>query len=104
MTFDVILTKQAEDGYVARPVLWPEAAVHGATRQEALNLVRALISDLLSSTQIVQVEVAVPERQGDNPWQAKAGMFANDPTWDDFLAVIADYRADLDQQRATELA
>jgi hypothetical protein len=34
----------------------------------------------------------LPEHQFDNPWLAKAGMFADDPTWDDFIKVMADYR------------
>lgn len=92
LTFHVILLKQAENGYVARPVLWPDSVVHGATEQEALERVRALIRHLFSRTQFVQVEVDIPEHQVDNPWLAKAGMFADDPTWNDFLQAMADYR------------
>lgn len=104
MTFDVILLKQADNGYSARPVLWPDSVVHGATEQEALDRVRALIRDLLNRTQFVQVEVDVPEYQVDNPWLAKAGMFADDPTWGDFLQAMADYRRQLDEEQALELA
>lgn len=104
MTFDVILLQQAENGYVARPVLWPDSVVHGATEQEALERVRALIRDLLIRTQFVQVEVDVPEHQVDNPWLAKAGMFADDPTWDDFLKAMADYRQQLEAEQVSELA
>lgn len=99
MTFDVILFKQGDDGYVARPVLWPDSAVHGATEQEALDRVRALIRDLLSRTQFVQVEVDVPERGVSHPWLAKAGTFADDPTWNVFLKAMADYRCQLDSER-----
>ena len=95
MTFNVILLKQADDGYTARPVLWPEAMVHGATEQEALNRVRALIRELLNRTQFVQVEVEVPGEKVDNPWLPKAGMFVHDPTWDDFLKAMTDYRRQL---------
>lgn len=92
MTFDVVLQKQADDGYVARPVLWPDSAAHGTTEQEALDRVRALIRDLLSRSQFVQVEVDVSDREVEHPWLAKAGMFSDDPTWDDFLETMADYR------------
>ena len=104
MTFDVILFKRAENGYVARPVLWPDSAVHGATEQEALERVRTLIRDLLSQTQFVQVEIDIPEHQVDNPWLAKAGMFVDDPTWDDFLKAMAEYRHSLDRERTSEQA
>ena len=103
MTFDVILLKKAENGYVARPVLWPDSVVHGATEQEALERVRALICDLLSRTQFVQVEVDIPEHQVNNPWLAKAGMFADDPTWDGFLKAMADYRRQLDAEQVSDL-
>ncbi len=94
MTFDVILSKQADNGYMARPVLWPDSVAHGATEKEALNRVQVLIRDLLGRTQLVQVEVETSEDQSDNPWVTKAGMFAEDPTWDDFLQEMTDYRLD----------
>lgn len=104
MTFDVVLTKQADNGYIARPVLWPDSVVYGATEQEALGRIRVLIRDLLNRTQFVQVEVEVPEHHIANPWLAKAGMFVDDPTWDDFLKAMADYRQQLDEEQASELA
>ena len=98
MVFDVILFKQADNGYVARPTLWPDEMAYGATEQEALESVRALIRDLLDRTRFVQVEVDVPVKQADNPWLAKAGMFVDDPTWDSFLKAMADYRRELDDE------
>ena len=92
MTFDVIVLQQVDNGYSARPVLWPDSVAHGTTEQEALDRVRTLIRDLLSRTRFVQVELDVSEHQFGNPWLTKAGMFADDPTWDDFLKAIADYR------------
>ncbi len=37
MYFDVILQKQPDSGYIARPVLCPDSSVHGTTEQEAVN-------------------------------------------------------------------
>jgi len=104
MIFDVVLLRQTDNGYLARPVLWPDSVVYGATEQEALDRVRTLIRDLLSRTQLVQVEVDVPAHQVDNPWFVKAGVFADDPTWDGFLQAIADYRRQLDEEQVSELA
>ncbi|GIK55954.1 MAG: hypothetical protein HND44_14225 [Chloroflexi bacterium] len=102
MTFDVILQKRMNDGYTARPLLWPDSTVYGTTEQEALERVRALIRDLLEQTQFVQVDIETSETQKDNPWIAKAGMFADDPTWDDFLQAMTDYRRQLDEEQAAE--
>lgn len=103
MTFAVILQKQASNGFIARPVLWPDSVVHGATAEEALSRVQTLIQELLGKTQFVKVEVDAPEAQAANPWLARAGMFADDPTWDDFLQAMADYRRQLDDQQEAEL-
>jgi predicted RNase H-like HicB family nuclease len=98
MIFDVILQKQTNNGYIARPVLWPDSAVHGATEEEALSRVHGLIRDLLERTQFVKLEVDVPEKQALSPWYTKAGIFADDPTWEDFLQTMADYRHQLDDK------
>lgn len=63
ITFDVILLQQVDNGYSARPVLWPDSVAHGATEQEALDRVRTLIRDLLSRTRFVQVELDVSKHQ-----------------------------------------
>ncbi len=99
MTFDVILLRQAGNGYVARPLLWPDKVAHGNTEEEALDSVRELIRDLLGQTQFVKVEIDLPEQSLDNPWVAKAGQFADDPTWDDFLTSMAEYRSHLNEER-----
>ncbi len=99
MNFDVILQKQPDKGYIARPVLWPDSFAHGTTEQEALKRVRALIQDLSGRTRLVRVNVDMPENEADNPWLAKAGSFAEDPTWDDFIQSMADYRRNLDAEQ-----
>ena len=100
MIFDVILFKQVDNGYIARPTFWPNEVAYGATEQEALDSVRLLIRDLLNRTQFVQVEVDAPLT--NHPWLAKAGIFADDPTWDSFQNAMAEYRRQLDDEQAAE--
>jgi predicted RNase H-like HicB family nuclease len=92
MTFDVLVLKQPDNGYIARPVFWPDAIAHGATEQEAIAGVQTLIRDLLEQVQVVKVEVDIPSNEPENLWLTKAGAFAEDPTWDDFLEKLAEYR------------
>jgi hypothetical protein len=98
MVFDVMLVKEAENGYTARPLLWPDVETHGATQQEALEAVQRRIREMLGQTQFVQVEVDVPNAQTENPWLEKAGMFADDPTWNEFLQAMAEYRRKLENE------
>jgi predicted RNase H-like HicB family nuclease len=92
MTFDVLVLRQPDNGYIARPIFWPDAVAHGATEQEALATVRVLIRELLEQVRVVKVEVDTPGDQPENVWITKAGAFAKDPTWDDFLNKMAEYR------------
>lgn len=100
MTFDVILQKETNNGYSTRPVLWPNTSVHGATQQEAMQRVRQLIRSLLTQTQLVQVQIDVDTEQDNppHPWRAKAGIFQDDPTWDEFLHEMAEYRLQIDEE------
>lgn len=97
MVFDVMLVKEAENGYTARPVLWPDVETHGETQQEALEAVQRRIREMLGHTEFVQVEVDLPNAQAQNPWLERAGMFADDPTWDEFLQAMAAHRRRLDE-------
>jgi predicted RNase H-like HicB family nuclease len=101
MTFDVVLLKQPNNGYVAKPVLWPEAVAHGDTEQQALQQVELLIQELMQEARLVKVDVAIPEEKTGNPWIAKTGWFANDPAWDEFQAAIAEHRRQIDKEEQT---
>lgn len=102
MIFDVILLKEKENGYIARPLLWPDSATHGATEQEALERVHILIRDLFSRTRLVQVDVDVPNDE-ENPWVSEAGIFADDPQWDGFIASMLQFRQQTNESEIADL-
>lgn len=95
MTFDVIVLKQPDNGFLARTLLLPEVTAQGATEQEALDQISALIRGQFEKFRLVKLEVDLPEAR-QNPWSARAGIFANDPTWDDFQEVMAEHRRQID--------
>ena len=57
MQYDILLTKQPANGYLARPVLMPEIVVSGADEEEALALVREAIADATVQSRIVRIDV-----------------------------------------------
>ncbi|MEM7132601.1 MAG: hypothetical protein AAF702_40230 [Chloroflexota bacterium] len=89
MTFDVIIQKQGENDFIARPVLWPDSAVNGSSQQDVLTQVRILIRELLIQTELVQVDVDIPDDESTNPWIAKAGIISDDPTWGELQTLIS---------------
>ena len=93
MTYRVFLQQTEGDGYRATPLLFPDCAAVGTTRDEAMaDLTRAL-NERLSQGEIVTVEVGEPE----HPWLKGAGLFEDDPSFDDFLAEIECYRHEVDK-------
>lgn len=62
-----------------------------------LDYVMKLIHDLFGVARLAWMRVSAPDEKVVNPWVAKAGMFADDPTWEDFQQAMADYRRQVDE-------
>ena len=65
----------------------------GVTREEALHkLEEQLRARLKAGAQVVPLEIGEP----DNPWTQFAGMFKDDPLFDEWQAAIAENRQKAD--------
>jgi hypothetical protein len=63
-----------------------------------LHNVRGAIEEALADMEITTVEVDIPSRAAtSNPWLETAGMFQDDPLFDEMLAEVAAYRRALDE-------
>ena len=58
-----------------------------------------LTAYLSQSPEVIQIELE-PAAPGAHPWLQFAGMWADDPTWDDFVAEVAAYRQEMDKADA----
>lgn len=94
MTYDVLLTKKDEK-FIARVREWPEIVGEGETEEEALVKAQADLKLLLVGGRIVQLDLDV--KPDEHPWLKFAGMFADDPDWDNFQASMQRYREEIDQ-------
>jgi len=99
MTYDVLVTKRDEK-FIARVRAWPEIVAEGDTEQEVLMKARADLKSLLAQGRIVQLEIDV--KPDEHPWRQFAGMFADDPDWDEFQASIQQCREELDRAAAED--
>ena len=96
MTYDVILRK-TKNKYVARVRDWPEVIIEEDSREEAIAQIKAQLSEYLSQPpEVIQIDLK-PVVHGDNLWLQFAGMWADDPTWDDFVAEVKAYRQEIDK-------
>jgi len=101
MMYDVLVAQIENDGYVARVLAWPDCEVKAASREDAIALARIAILKRLAKTEIVQIEIK-PE-DIENPWLKFAGMWADDPHFDDFVTEIERYRREIDVEQGFEM-
>lgn len=56
----------------------------------------------LAGTEILSLPVKLPQFQQKNPWLEMAGIFKDDPQFDQMLEAIASYRRELDVELETD--
>ena len=83
MKYTVMLKEENGHIHATVPGL-PECVVEAPTRSEAITTIRKAISEIISRTEIIQVDVSAEPKSGgllhDTPWEW-FGAFKNDPTW-----------------------
>src|SRR5436309_2412641 len=90
-----VLLQHADNRYKATPLALPDCAGVGSTREEALANAKAALAERFAEGELVTIDVGGAE----HPWLAGAGMFGNDPTFDEFLAEMEAYRRHLDEAK-----
>jgi predicted RNase H-like HicB family nuclease len=94
-----VFLKQRDGRYWAVVPLLPSCSAQGRTRKEVLQNLRMAIEETLTDMEITTVEVNIPSHTAtSNPWLETAGMFQDDPLFDEMLAEVAAYRRTLDEQ------
>src|SRR5215475_14539102 len=108
MQYLVILEKH-NGAYTATVPALPGCCSQGVSEEEALHNIRAAIAETLARVTITTVEVeetpkevAIPPK-GDSvhTWAKYAGMWKDDPSFDDFLAQIEADRRQLDSENSS---
>ena len=96
MTLNVLVQPNPEKGYIASILGLPDLAVEGQTKAEALEKIRAELDRRFAKSEIVSLHYE--PANGEDPWMKFAGMWEDDPTFDDFLMEIKAYREELDKE------
>ncbi len=112
MQYQVLVENGNQNGFVASIIGIPDCRAEGRTEEEAIAAVKTALTERLSRGKVVTIEVESPQqlRLGgpagltDNPWLKYAGIFADDPTFDDFLEKMAQYRREENELEAVREA
>lgn len=96
MTYNAVVESDQGKRYRATVLGWPDCTAAGATREQALARLRELVVKRLSEVEIVPLEIDLPETA--NPWVRFAGMFQDDPLFDEVVQEMEADRRELDAE------
>jgi hypothetical protein len=91
--YAILIETPKSGGYRATAVGFPNCRAKGETRELALQNIRQLLISRLSQSEIVTLKIDSP--QPEHPWMQFAGIFQNDPQFEDMLADIQAYRQEI---------
>jgi predicted RNase H-like HicB family nuclease len=96
LTYSVLIEEDKDKGYKATVWGLPDCKAFGTTREEAIVNARHLLTARLAKAEIVSLEIENPNFE--HPWMKFAGIFKDDPDFDEVLADIEAYRREQDAQ------
>lgn len=96
LDYSVIIEEIKAGLYSATVWGLPDCKATGATREEALTNVRQVLTARLEKAEIVSLEMEIPKPE--HPWMKFAGMFKDDPDFDEVLADIKALRRERDAE------
>jgi predicted RNase H-like HicB family nuclease len=92
MQYQIFIQSQ-KDNFVASVVGIPNIMVEANTEEEVIAKAKSLLQAQLATGKFVTIEVSPKEILHPQTTQMKyAGIFANDPTFDDFMEKLAAIR------------
>ncbi|MBW4570926.1 MAG: type II toxin-antitoxin system HicB family antitoxin [Tolypothrix carrinoi HA7290-LM1] len=90
MQYQVFIQSQSEQSFIASVVGMPNLTVEGRTEKEAIALAKAALESQLATGKFVTIEVnPILQPIRTVPQMKYAGIFADDPTFDDFMEKLA---------------
>ncbi|KYC36082.1 hypothetical protein WA1_40805 [Scytonema hofmannii PCC 7110] len=94
---NVIVKQEADGRTVAIVPGLPELQVKASDRTTALAQLQQRLETHLAGAEIVSLSIKLPSAEQKKPWLAMAGVFKDDPQFEQMLEAIQNYRQELDK-------
>jgi hypothetical protein len=95
--YTVSVEQQPNGQWLAQVLGWTDCHAEAESRDAAIIGIKETLNDRLTRMDVVFIDLPTP--QSEDPWMKDAGMFANEPLFDQVLEEIAAYRRELDADR-----
>jgi len=92
----VLMEQETEGNYHAMVLGLPDCKAQGNTREEAITNITSILGDRLEKAELIYLEIKPPKPE--HPWMKFAGMFKDDPQFDDMLEDIQALRRERDAE------
>ena len=99
MQYQVFVKNPTESRFMASVVGLPNVTADGVTEKEAIDKLKVILDDQFRHGKLVTIDINVPSESIEvksDPWLAHMGIFQDDPTFDDFLVEVNNYRNEVD--------
>jgi hypothetical protein len=102
MQYQVLVQHQPDQSFLAAVLGVPDCSGEGQTEEEAIAKAKAALEARLAQGKVVTIEVDLRNGHVDNPLLKHFGRLKDDPTFDDFMEKIAEYRREVDETEAAK--
>jgi predicted RNase H-like HicB family nuclease len=92
--YSILIETPKSGVYHATAIGLPNCRAKGATRDIALQNIKQILTDKLNHSEIVTLKIDT--QQPEHPWTQFAGMFQDDPQFEDMLKDIQTYRQEIE--------
>jgi predicted RNase H-like HicB family nuclease len=96
MTYNILVEENGGNSFQATVLGLSDCRAVAATGEQALAKLREALAQRLAKAEIVEVEVPQQARRKEHSWKRFAGMFENDPLFEEVLEDIAAQRREDD--------
>jgi predicted RNase H-like HicB family nuclease len=100
MEYHVFVEQHANNGYVAEVIGLPDCQAIGKTEEEAISKAKETLAARLTHGKIVTINLEPEITSAEHPMWKGFGRLKDDPTFDDLMERIAEYRRELDEEEA----
>ncbi len=94
----ILIEQETEEKYQAMVLGWAECKAEGNSREEVITNISLVVGDRLEKSELISLAIQPPKPE--HPWMKFAGMFQDDPQFDEMLEDIQQLRRDRDAEMA----
>jgi predicted RNase H-like HicB family nuclease len=99
MQYQIFVENSADRTFMASAIGLPNATASGVTEKEAIRKLKGILDNRFKNGKLLTIEIDLPSEQlsdPSDPWIDNIGIFQDDPTFDDFLDEVNNYRKEIE--------